>query len=110
MHYAHKKVRKNSLKIDFFNHKSSILNLFYYLCTHNSQLSTTMFRKLLSFLLTLMGFSAAFVFESCYGPMPANYNPDEVDSLYETRCDTIDPDLVPTDFDEQTEAIEVTEE
>ena len=69
-----------------------------------------MFRKLLSFLLTLMGFSAAFVFESCYGPMPANYNPDEVDSLYETRCDTIDPDLVPTDFDEQTEAIEVTEE
>lgn len=65
-----------------------------------------MYRKLLSFLLTLMGFSAAFVFESCYGPVPANYNPDEVDSLYETRCDTIDPDVVPSDFDEHSEIVE----
>lgn len=49
-----------------------------------------MYRKLLSFVLTLMGFSAVFVFESCYGPMPAGYNPDDSDSIYSTRCDTLE--------------------
>lgn len=51
-----------------------------------------MFRKLLSITLTLLGFSAVFVFESCYGPMPSNYNPDEVDSIIDTRCDTVNID------------------
>lgn len=67
-----------------------------------------MFRKLLSFVLTLMGFSAVFVFESCYGPIPANYNPDDTDSIYSTRCDTLEVPadeaeelMVPTQEDEQ---------
>ena len=49
-----------------------------------------MYRKLLSIFLTLLGFSAVFVFESCYGPIPKDYNPDDVDSVAETRCDTLD--------------------
>ena len=33
------------------------------------------YRKLLSYLLTVLGFSSTFVFESCYGPIP-NYDVD----------------------------------
>lgn len=37
---------------------------------------TGTYRKVLSSLLTLLGFSSTFVFESCYGPIPSNYDVD----------------------------------